>query len=206
MPTQSNREFWKKEGSAKTFTHPLYADWIKDLAKETPVLDFGCGYGRLTPDLQHLGFTRLYGYDSSKPLIERAAVENPGAFYTDQFDALGNLSFTLVTCFAVFTSCPLDIDQLDIVSSIESVTDSGAVLYISDYLMDDNPHYRARYEQCENDTLGCFRSGNGFFRHHPSQHFETLLSRWTLSGERAQQSKTMNGNDIVIHQYRFVRD
>ncbi len=200
-----NDDYWKKEGSGKTFTHVINTDWIKTLDRDTAVLDFGCGYGRLTPVMRDFGFSSLFAYDPSEPLIRRAQQENPGATYTNDLETLRGKRFGLVLCFAVFTSCPDDKDQLDIVNSIESVTDTGAVLYISDYVMQDNPDYRERYEQREAGVLGRFTSGGGSFRHHDETHFQRLLPAWQLDEDRTSPGKTMNGSDIVIHQYRFLR-
>ncbi len=201
----SSKDYWKNEGCRKTFTHMLNNEWIKDIDRRTAVLDFGCGYGRLTPDLINLGFNRLYAYDPSEPLVERARKENPGALYSHDLKTLHQQSFGLVLCFAVFTSCPGDADQLAIVESIESVTETGAVLYISDYVMQDNPGYQERYEQREAGVLGRFTSGAGSFRHHDEAHFHNLLPAWQLDKDRSSPGKTMNGSDIVIHQYRFIR-
>ena len=201
----SSNTYWNREGARKTFTHQINPDWIRNIDRQTPVLDFGCGYGRLTPDLLHHGFHQLYAYDPSSPLIERACQENPGATYTDDFVSLRGQRFGLVFCFAVFTSCPADEDQQNIVGSIESVTDEGTILYISDYVMQDNPGYQERYEQREAGVLGRFASGSGHFRHHDQTHFAMLLPGWRLADDVCRQGKTMNGNDIVIHQYRFIR-
>ena len=198
-------DYWKKEGSRKTFTHVINADWIQTLNRDTAVLDFGCGYGRLTPALQDYGFSNLFAYDPSEPLIQRAQQENPGATYTNDLETLRGKRFGLVLCFAVFTSCPDDKDQQDIVNSIESVTDKGAVLYISDYVMQDNPGYQERYQQREAGVLGRFTSGAGSFRHHDEAHFQKMLPAWQLDEDRKTPGKTMNGSDIVIHQFRFLR-
>lgn len=201
----SSEGYWQKEGAKKTFTHSINSNWLEDVDRDTLVLDFGCGYGRLTPQLLGHGFNSLVGYDPSAALIARAEQENPGAIYTKDFETLRHHKFGLVLCFAVFTSCPTDEEQAGIIESIESVTGKGSLLYISDYVMQDNPGYQQRYEQRVDGVLGRFTSGSGNFRHHETTHFQKLLSAWQLDEDSSLPGKTMNGNDIVIHQYRFVR-
>lgn len=200
-----NKKFWQGEGVRKTFTHRLNKDWLRWINGRHTVLDVGCGYGRLTPDLKALGVESIVGYDISPDLIERAVKENPGACYlSDTREMLGK-DFDLVLCFAVFTSCPADDDQQALVHLIESVTKSGAHLYISDYEMRDNPSYLKRYHEKKLNILGCFESGGGRFRHHEQSHFETLFSNWYKLEEAKVSAQTMNGNPIQVRQYLLQR-
>lgn len=194
------------EGAKKTFTHTLSKEWLADLSVKSTVLDMGCGYGRLTPELQKQGFSSIYGYDFSQPLIERAMQENPGAVYTTRLEELTGRFHDLVICFALFTCCPSDTEQSTIVSAIDAVTQKGATLYISDYETNDNPHYNDRYEQRELKIFGCFKSGDATFRHHEAGHFGRLLKSWSKTAEGTMESQTLNGNSITIHQYLFIKD
>lgn len=198
-----NKEYWSGEGALKTFTHPLLSGWMDGFDRTSSVLDAGCGYGRLTPELKTYGFDDISGFDFSRPLIERALKENPGAFYTCDPHALEGRQFGLVLCFALFTSCPVTRDQADLISWLNSLTPDGAFLYISDYETSDNPDYENRYNQRELGVYGCFRSGKGIFRHHESGHFDALLAGWFKVDERTLESTTLNGNAIRIHQYLY---
>ncbi|MBU0755878.1 MAG: class I SAM-dependent methyltransferase [Planctomycetes bacterium] len=200
-----NQNYWMNEGVKKTFTHSLSADWLAGINANANIIDIGCGYGRLTPELQQLGFTSLYGYDFSHPLIERAKQENPGASYTTDVEDLRGRCYDLVICFALFTCCPSDTEQSQIVSLIDSITQDCATLYISDYETGDNPHYNDRYDQRELNLFGCFRSGAATFRHHDAGHFGSLLEHWNIAEERTQESRTLNGNPITIHQYLYTK-
>ncbi len=198
-----NNTYWNNEGARKVFTHQISSEWLTDLDKESSVLDLGCGYGRLTPELRRQGFRNIVGFDSSSPLIERAIRENPGASYRSDRQALEDKYFDLVLCFALFTSCPLDHEQAELTSLINKHTQADACLYISDYETGDNPHYSDRYEQRELHTYGCFRSESAIFRHHESSHFDNLLPDWRKLEERTLSSKTLNGNEITLHQYLY---
>ena len=67
---QSN--YWNKVAATKTFTHPLDIGLIKQyMPKTAMILDYGCGYGRLTSEMYLQGFTNITGVDTSIELIDR---------------------------------------------------------------------------------------------------------------------------------------
>ena len=201
-----NTEYWNNEGAKKVFTHPVCSQWIKRVDTNAMILDLGCGYGRLTPDLKRLGFQNIFGYDTSDPLIERAVQDNPGATYTSNFSDLSSKSFDLVICFALFTSCPSCDEQNELISLINGSTHDASLLYISDYEIQDNMNYHNRYKQQKLDLYGCFASGNAIFRHHQSGHFDDLLANWRKIEERTLSGNSLNGNDVKVHQYLYVKE
>ncbi len=200
-----NTEYWNNEGAGKTFTHPVCLRWIAGVDRQKPVLDLGCGYGRLTPVLLNAGFSDIFSYDPSAVLIDRALGENPGAHYVNDPALLMKKSFGLIFCFAVFTSCPSEKEQEELAELIDSLSHEGTCLYISDYETGDNPNYQKRYEQKQLGIFGCFSSGNAIFRHHRPGHFSRLLPQWKIMNEKIMESQTMNGNNIVIHQYLLCK-
>lgn len=200
-----NTEYWNNEGAQKIFTHPICSEWIDCLDRKSSILDLGCGYGRLTPGLHKVGFSTIYGYDPSTTLIERAIRENPGANYTMSVETLSGMFFDLILCFALFTSCPSSDEQYELIALINELTQENAYLYISDYETHDNPNYKGRYKQKKLNTYGCFASNNAVFRHHEPGHFDNLLPKWKRLEERKLSSKTLNGNDITVHQCLYVK-
>jgi 2-polyprenyl-3-methyl-5-hydroxy-6-metoxy-1,4-benzoquinol methylase len=200
-----NSTYWNNEGAQKTFTHPVDFDWLKDLTKKSTILDFGCGYGRLTEELRKAGFNHITGYDSSNALIKRALMENPHANYFNNIKVLDGKLFDIVLCFALFTSCPANSEQAEIVNQINQHTQKGAFLYISDYLMADNLSYEKRYNEKEFGILGCFKSSKAIFRHHQAQHFDKLFHGWKKVSEKTLVSTTLNANSITIHQYLYQK-
>lgn len=200
-----NTEYWNNEGVQKVFTHPICSEWIENLDRKSSILDLGCGYGRLTPALRREGFSSIFGYDFSTSMIERAIRENPGATYTSNFEALSGKPFDLILCFALFTSCPSFNEQIELVSLINGLSEADGLLYISDYETHDNPNYIDRYKQRRLNTYGCFSSGNAVFRHHEPGYFDTLMTGWVRLKERSLSSKTLNGNNIIVHQYLYEK-
>jgi SAM-dependent methyltransferase len=200
-----NTAYWNNEGTQKVFSHPIRSEWIADIDGNSSILDLGCGYGRLTPNLIKEGFSTIFGYDSSAVMIERAAKENPGASYTSRADTLADKTFDLILCFALFTSCPSVDEQTELVSLINGFARQNARVYISDYETRDNQNYHERYSQRKLNTYGCFASENAIFRHHAAGYFDRLFFNWKKLKERKLGSKTMNGNDITIHQYLYIK-
>lgn len=201
-----NTQYWNNEGAQKVFTHPICSEWIEGLDKQASILDLGCGYGRLTPELRRQGFSRIFGYDFSAPMIERALQENPGATYTSNVEDLSDKLFDLTFCFALFTSCPSPDEQIELVTCINRCTHENGLLYISDYETQENPSYVDRYKQYKLNIYGCFSSGSAVFRHHQPGHFDKLMTGWTKLRERSLNSKTLNGNDVIIHQYLYKKE
>lgn len=201
-----NTQFWEQEGATKTFTHEIDKSWINPVNKTGKVLDFGCGYGRVTQHLFQLGFEDIIGYDTSISMLKRAHIENPGPNYISTIKELDETEFDLIICFALFTSCPLDAEQTELLQCINSYSKKGTLIYLSDYLIDDNPHYLKRYSEQQCGIYGCFGSEEAaIFRHHSSDHFDRLFSGWKKCETRKVEGKTLNGNPIVITQIIFEK-
>ena len=51
--------YWDSVGATKTFGHPVEFDWLDKLDSTARILDYGCGYGRVTSLLHKHGFGRV---------------------------------------------------------------------------------------------------------------------------------------------------
>ncbi len=111
----NQRHFWDTAGAAKTFTHPIDFAWLSQLPSTARIIDYGCGYGRITGLAQQQGFPDVEGVDTSARLIDRARRSNP----TLRFRVLLNpptlpypdASVDAVLLFAVLTCIPTDTGQ-----------------------------------------------------------------------------------------------
>ena len=201
-----NSNYWEQEGANKKFTHDLSPGWIENVPLDSWVLDLGCGYGRITKQLYESGYANIVGYDPSRSMISRAVKENAGPTYTFRKDDILNHKYSLVVCFALFTSCPEPENQMELKNIIEKQAARKAYLYISDYLTSENAHYADRYEQNKRGIYGCFGSKDtAVFRHHDPDHFSQLFSAWKQLRQETRAGKTLNGNQINITQLLYKK-
>ncbi|MET0415485.1 MAG: class I SAM-dependent methyltransferase [Actinoplanes sp.] len=194
-------DYWDTVGATKTFTHPLHTAWLAGVGRTARVLDYGCGYGRLTAQLSDLGFADVTGVDISAALIARgrrarpdlrlAVIDSPPVVD----EPAG--SFDLVTLFAVLTCVPGDDDQRALIAEVRRVLRPGGLLYVSDLLLQDDERHRRRYaEHFAKDEAGygVFATGDGAVcRHHDAGHLRGLLGGFDLLDERHLEVTTMNG-------------
>lgn len=94
-------------------------DLVRIIPFQSKILDFGCGYGRISDFLSSIGYRNFVGVDNSKEMITRGASEYPNLdlrynnsnslpFPDSDFDAV-------LTC-AVFTC----IDDLEVRKTVFS--------------------------------------------------------------------------------------
>ena len=200
--------YWNSVAHIKHFTHPLNETLVNKYFDETScILDYGCGYGRITASLQNSGFKRIIGVDTSSELIERGkhlypglelmAIENPLSmpFDDDCFD--------VVILFAVLTCIPWNEGQRELISVLQAKLRSGGVLYISDYYLQDETSEVSRYEYLNGDPLnyGVFTLPEGAtFRHHTKEWIKELLQDIDILEEVPTEVKTMNGHKAMAFQ------
>ena len=201
MSSQSSlRNYWEERSAAKRFTTPLHVETLaKYVAKDAFILDDGCGYGRTLAELRDSGFSRLTGVDFSAPFVERARREVPEAalFVGDAASLpIDGASFDAVLLFGVLTCVPADDVQKRVVAEARRVLKSGGVLYVNDFLLNDDARNRERYARApQGRPYGVFSLPEGaVLRHHREEYardlfrdFETVLFEKTIF-------PTMNGH------------
>jgi SAM-dependent methyltransferase len=47
--------YWNTAGTAKRFGHPVEPTWLDEIDRQARILDYGCGYGRLSGLLAERG-------------------------------------------------------------------------------------------------------------------------------------------------------
>jgi SAM-dependent methyltransferase len=199
--------YWNAEGATKTFSHPLDCSWLGELDRRDLVLDYGCGYGRLTSELLASGFENVAGVDISATLVDRARREHPGARYTvlDSPPCLhhDDRSVDAVLLFAVLTCLPADADQQSLATELQRVLRPGGLLYLSDYCLQDDARNQVRYRRYAGKygLHGVFEAGDGaVFRHHTREWLESLFEGFSLRTGRTVPSHTLNGHPAEVTQ------
>ncbi|MFH9422503.1 class I SAM-dependent methyltransferase [Streptomyces sp. NPDC017529] len=200
---RASHGFWETTGAAKTFTHPLDHGLLDAyLPRDVPVLDYGCGYGRLTAEMVAAGYADVRGVDVSKALVERAGREHPGLRITRCPGPplpFADGSFGAALLFAVLTCVPGDGAQRDIAAELGRLVRPGGVLYVSDMPLQGDARNVARYEEFASryGTYGVFETPDGgVFRHHGPGHLHELVRAhgFAVEAERTDTVTTLDGH------------
>jgi SAM-dependent methyltransferase len=201
--------YWEANAEAYTFAHPLELAWLAELPKGVRILDYGCGYGRMTTELAGAGW-RAVGVDFSGAMIERGRREHPGL---DLRQIAGlplaepDGAFDAALLFAVLTCIPGDEDQRTLIAELRRLIRPGGLLYVSDYLLQTGERYAARYAAglARRGVYGTWdREDGGVFRHHTREALDALLSDFEPVAEREVESVTMSGAPATVIQ-RLMR-
>ena len=201
MNLDNQKEYWNEVAEIKTFTHPIDIELINQfLNKQSIIVDFGCGYGRIVKELTDLEFENISGFDTSKELIARGKTENNLALYHIENPTDLKLEDNSVDCiilFAVLTCIPSNEGQNSLIHLLRSKLKKGGVIYISDYYIQEKSVEVGRYEYLNDDknNFGVFKLPEGVtFRHHTKEWIKTLMNDFEILIENPIIVKTMNGN------------
>lgn len=194
--------YWDGPGATKTFTHPVEFAWLDGVRRDARMLDYGCGYGRVTAELRRRGFTDVSGVDLSPALIARARRSHPGLRFEvlDSPPALARppASFDVVLLLAVLTCVPDDAGQRALIAELVRVLAPGGLLYVSDPLLQHDDRSQARYAAHArrfHTPFGVFTTDDGAVcRHHRAAGLRALLADLDIVAERRIGVATMNGN------------
>jgi SAM-dependent methyltransferase len=178
----NQQRFWDTAGATKTFTHPIDFTWLSPLTSAARIIDYGCGYGRITALVQQQGFPNVEGVDISAHLIGRARQSHP----TLKFRVLPHppalpcpdASVDAVLLFAVLTCIPTDAGQRNLVAELHRVLRPGGRLYVSDLLLQTDQRNQVRYQRHVETygTYGVFETDDGAVcRHHSAEWLHDLL-------------------------------
>lgn len=195
-------QYWDSVASQKIFNHQLNISWFEAaLHKSSPILDYGCGQGRLVKQLQDAGYDRVIGMDSSIEMIKEGStqyginnlIHNPSTHIP-----LADNSQELVLLFAVLTCIPTSHDQKALIDEIRRILTPHGKIYISDLILNNDKRNIDRYQLGKEkfDAYGTFELPEGVVcRHHTSSYLkEELFSAFQIEHEHAFEVKTMNGN------------
>ncbi|MEM1418048.1 MAG: class I SAM-dependent methyltransferase [Myxococcota bacterium] len=160
-PPTDQRAYWNRVADAKTFHHPLDARWLPaDLGRNSPILDVGCGYGRLVSALRTEGFGNVVGVDTSAAMVARGLARDPALDL--RVVAPGPLpfadgGFAAAILFSVLTCIPNDAAAEALVGELRRVLRPGGHVLVSDLSLQSDERNRTRYAAA--DGLG----GSGVF-------------------------------------------
>lgn len=201
MKIPDQKGYWDKVAEEKEFPTPFQMEeFQKYVSKDMNILDVGCGYGRTLNELHNRSYKNLTGIDYSQGMIKRGSrlypylnlIKNDGdkiPFPDKEFDA--------VLLIAVLTSSYKTEDQENLISEISRVLKDNGILYINDYLLNQDERNLRRYKKYENKyrTYGVFELPEGaVFRHHAKEHIKTLTKDFEELLFEETVYDTMNGH------------
>lgn len=204
--------YWDRVSGEKTFTHPLDTEWLESLLdRQSAVLDFGCGYGRIVKQLIEAGYANTSGYDTSRALIRRGLLEHqlPIAHIESPEDLpVADCSQDCILLFAVFTCIPSNEAQLKLMDLLQRKLRPGGLIYISDYYLQEAGPEAHSYEYLNDDpeNYGVFSLPEGaVFRHHSREWITRLTTGMQPVGEKTIVVQTMNGHPARAFQYIGIK-
>ncbi len=175
-------EYWESVSDTKNFTTPLQTEeFQKYIDQQDIVLDVGCGYGRALNLLYQNGYHNLIGMDFSEGMIGRGRstypyldlrVMKPGNI------ALADSSVDAVILFAVLTCIVSNEEQKALIREIRRVLKPGGILYVNDFLLNQDERNLARYAQYKEKygVYGAFELPEGaVLRHQDEQWLNELF-------------------------------
>jgi ubiquinone/menaquinone biosynthesis C-methylase UbiE len=203
-----NIDFWNEIGSKKDFEDPLNLDRLKPfINKNSKIVEYGCGYGRLMKSLKDEGYPLLTGYDISHKMLERGKKENPNldlrllednySFSIPEEDS----STDLVILSTILCCVPCRQEQKELVNEIHRILKPKGIVYLSDFLISDEPYYQSKYLQGLKDfeEMGIYTTAEGLtVRHHTTFWITKLFRNFDIQWLEQFDLKTMNNHPARV--------
>lgn len=195
------KKYWDQVSTKKQFTTPFHAaEFEKYVGRNSVILDVGCGYGRTLNELYQLGFQHLIGIDFSSGMIERGKEQFPyldlRTKIADNID-LPDQSVDAVILFAVLTCIQNNSEQEKLIREIERVLRPNGILYVNDFLLNDDDRNKKRYAEFASKygNYGVFELPEGAVcRHHDENWILNLLAGFNALKYEHLTFTTMNGH------------
>ncbi len=194
--------YWNDVGPSKTFAHsPNLERLARYLDRDSRILDYGCGYGRILGVLDEQGYADLIGVDPAPAMIAAARSRHPGIAFHLLTDPpvlpLADESVDAVLLYAVLTCIPTDDGQRGVISEVSRVLRPGGLLNVSDLWMQTDVRNLDRYAEGlrKYGTHGVFELPEGVvLRHQQPGSFETLTAGYETLALDHRVHETMNGH------------
>ncbi|MBQ6478986.1 MAG: class I SAM-dependent methyltransferase [Erysipelotrichaceae bacterium] len=197
----NQKEYWNSVSETKTFTLPFDSDLFAGyVQKDSVIVDIGCGYGRILRILQEEGYEDLTGYDFSPMMIRRGKEECPLIRFETMEEGKiprEDESADAVILFAVLTCIVSDEKQEKLIGEILRILKPQGILYVNDYLLNNNERNIERYRKYEKEfgVYGAFELPEGATcRHHTEEHIRELFRDFETKEYGHVIYTTMNGH------------
>ncbi len=221
-----NNQFYQTFGEHFSATRqriqPGVRKILSELKGDERILDLGCGNGEAARQLAKTPFTGEYhGLDFSLPLLKDAE-SNPAAFpFTfqeadltqNEWPALLNGQFNLITCFAVLHHIPSEKMRLQILINVAKLLAPNGKFILSNWQFLNSPRLTARIQPWskaglseqdvdENDYLLDWRAGGEGLRYAHYFNEDELKTLAEQSSFRVQESYYSDGENNRLGLYQ----
>jgi len=143
VDTQQNA--WNKIAGEISFSLDPDLDKLATLiGKNAKILDYGCGYGRVTSELHARGYGCLTGVDTSIEMIRRGLKHYPtlDLRYIDSHEITADIGkFDVILFCAVLTCIPIKAQRMKIIESAYESLNNGGIIYCVEFHRSENIHY-----------------------------------------------------------------
>lgn len=194
------KKYWNSVAEEKEFTTPFQIEEFSQyVGKEDLILDVGCGYGRTLNLLHENGYRNLIGIDFSDKMIERGLSQYPHLdlrIMKEKTIPMEDSSCDAVILFAVLTCIIDDQEQTALLKEIKRVLKPYGIIYINDFLLNDDERNLTRYELFKDKyQYGVFELPEGaLVRHHDIKWVEQSTDLFEKLVLKQTVYTTMNGN------------
>jgi len=189
---------WNSVASKISFTlEPDLLVFKEQVSLDSKVLDYGCGYGRVTNKFYKAGYKNIVGYDTSPEMIKRGQQNFPDLdLQTYEFPALpcSDNTFDAAICCAVLTCIPNINGRNKILDELGRVLKPSGMLYVCEF---------ARNPDIEYDENGVFKTRFDVeMKHFSKDDFLSLFQNFKQKFLREKPAKSISG--IVHSSFHYI--
>ncbi len=189
-------ERWNEIAEQVDFTlEPDLETFQNYLNAKARILDYGCGYGRVSASLYERGYKNIVGYDTSDQMVKRGKSQYPFLTLTlyERILPEADNSFDAIICCAVLTCLPSSKQQQQAVADLYRVLKPGGLLYLAEFSRTSNEG---------SNTNGVFMSGLGIeMKHFLPEEIRKLTRNFKHQQSHERQSYSINGKNLSSYHY-----
>ncbi|WP_415878213.1 class I SAM-dependent methyltransferase [Methylomonas sp. TEB] len=146
-PVDTQRDAWNKVAGEISFSLEPDLDKLTTLiSKNAKILDYGCGYGRITSELHARGYGCLTGVDTSIEMIRRGLKHYPtlDLRYIDSYEIPADIGkFDVILFCAVLTCIPNKAQRRKIIELAYELLNKSGIIYCVEFHQSENIQYSA---------------------------------------------------------------
>ncbi|MFL0804050.1 MAG: class I SAM-dependent methyltransferase [Agarilytica sp.] len=178
-------EAWDKVAHDLDFDLEIDFDGMRAyISEKSHILDFGCGYGRISNKLSTLGYSNVVGVDSSFEMIKRGAKEFPEVklLHSPEMPLeFSPNSFDLVIVCGVLTCIPDRALRERVILELHRVLKAGGILHIVEFCGDTEPTIKSSFGV---EML-----------HSTKRNYSDLLTTFSILSSCVKRTSTISGRE-----------